>query len=154
MILDRSSFVRVHMLLQRLRNLLTLAQWAKKQIPSAHLCHGTTRWFGWSLWSFCLLEFKRYIRLPCLCVGMEIPCVHCRDTSIPSDMTLGCWNREHRALKKHIWLGQLVQWWGIMGLLPKYPGTDAVTQCYTDTVNCYQTCEFSLFSCRCQSPTK
>ncbi|KAL0969078.1 hypothetical protein UPYG_G00222360 [Umbra pygmaea] len=32
-----------------------------------------------------------------------------------------CWNQEHRALEQHIWLGQLVQWWGITGLLPKYP---------------------------------
>ena len=35
------------------------------------------------------------------------------------------WNRIHRALKQHIWLGRLVQWWGITGLLPKYPGKDA-----------------------------
>ncbi|KAF3844842.1 hypothetical protein F7725_008005, partial [Dissostichus mawsoni] len=49
-----------------------------------------------------------------------VPCVVCRDTSGSSDVRRGCWNREHRALKQHIWLGQLVQWWGIMGLLPKY----------------------------------
>ncbi|KAI4804743.1 hypothetical protein KUCAC02_026359 [Chaenocephalus aceratus] len=91
MFLDRSAFSRVHMLLQRLRNLLTLAQWARKQLGSAHLWH-----------------------------GVGIPCVVCRDTSGSSDVRRGCWNREHRALKQHIWLGQLVQWWGIMGLLPKY----------------------------------
>ncbi|KAJ4939722.1 hypothetical protein JOQ06_029160 [Pogonophryne albipinna] len=91
MFLDRSAFSRVHMLLQRLRNLLTLAQWARKQLGSAHLWH-----------------------------GVGVPCVVCRDTSGSSDVRRGCWNREHRALKQHIWLGQLVQWWGIMGLLPKY----------------------------------
>ncbi|KAK1894557.1 Protein ELYS [Dissostichus eleginoides] len=91
MFLDRSAFSRVHMLLQRLRNLLTLAQWARKQLGSAHLWH-----------------------------GLGVPCVVCRDTSGFSDVRRGCWNREHRALKQHIWLGQLVQWWGIMGLLPKY----------------------------------
>ncbi|KAL3049165.1 hypothetical protein OYC64_008607 [Pagothenia borchgrevinki] len=89
--LDRSAFSRVHMLLQRLRNLLTLAQWARKQLGSAHLWH-----------------------------GVGVPCVVCRDTSGSSDVRRGCWNREHRALKQYIWLGQLVQWWGIMGLLPKY----------------------------------
>lgn len=41
MFLDRSSFTRVHMLLQRLRNLLTLAQWARRQLSSTHLWHGT-----------------------------------------------------------------------------------------------------------------
>ncbi|KAI3367730.1 hypothetical protein L3Q82_026578 [Scortum barcoo] len=92
MFLDRRSFTRVHMLLQRLRNLLTLAQWARRQLSSAHLWH-----------------------------GVGVPCVVCRDTFGSSDVRRGCWNREHRALKQHIWLGRLVQWWGIMGLLPKYP---------------------------------
>ncbi|XP_030299185.1 uncharacterized protein LOC115597438 isoform X3 [Sparus aurata] len=92
MFLDRSSFTRVHMLLQRLRNLLTLAQWSRRQLSSAHLWH-----------------------------GMGVPCVVCGDTLSSSDVGRGCWNREHRALKQHIWLGQLVQWWGIMGLLPKQP---------------------------------
>ncbi|XP_023273001.1 uncharacterized protein LOC111663153 [Seriola lalandi dorsalis] len=92
MFLDRSSFARVHMLLQRLRNLLTLAQWARRQLTSAHLWH-----------------------------GVGYPCVVCRDTGASSDVRRACWNREHRALKQHIWLGRLVQWWGIMGLLPKYP---------------------------------
>ncbi|KAF0044394.1 hypothetical protein F2P81_003552 [Scophthalmus maximus] len=41
MFLDRSSFTRVHMLLRRLRNLLTLAEWARRQLTSAHLWHGT-----------------------------------------------------------------------------------------------------------------
>lgn len=41
MFLDRSSFTRVHVLLQRLRNLLTLAQWARRQLSSTHLWHGT-----------------------------------------------------------------------------------------------------------------
>ncbi|XP_036981411.1 uncharacterized protein LOC119034480 isoform X3 [Acanthopagrus latus] len=92
MFLDRSSFTRVHMLLQRLRNLLTLAQWSRRQLSSAHLWH-----------------------------GMGVPCVVCGDTLGSSDVRRGCWNREHRALKQHIWLGRLVQWWGIMGLLPKQP---------------------------------
>nr|XP_046269397.1 protein ELYS-like [Scatophagus argus] len=92
MFLDRSSFTRVHVLLQRLRNLLTLAHWARKQLSSAHLWH-----------------------------GVGVPCMVCRDTVGSSDLRHGCWNREHRALKKHIWLGRLIQWWGIMGLLPKYP---------------------------------
>ncbi|XP_063764385.1 protein ELYS-like isoform X1 [Eleginops maclovinus] len=91
MFLDRSAFSRVHTLLQRLRNLLTLAQWATKQLGSAHLWH-----------------------------GVGVPCVVCRDTFDSSEVRRGCWNREHRALEQHIWLGQLVQWWGIMGLLPKY----------------------------------
>nr|XP_010765351.1 PREDICTED: uncharacterized protein LOC104941885 [Notothenia coriiceps] len=78
MFLDRSAFSRVHMLLQRLRNLLTLAQWARKQLGSAHLWH-----------------------------GMGVPCVVCRDASGSSDIRRGCWNREHGALKQHIWLGQL-----------------------------------------------
>ncbi|KAG7238537.1 hypothetical protein INR49_030810 [Caranx melampygus] len=97
MFLDRSSFTRVNMLLQRLRNLLTLAQWARRQLPSAHLWH-----------------------------GVGYPCVVCRDTEGSSDVRRACWNREHRALKQHIWLGRLVQWWGIMGLLPKYPEAQEV----------------------------
>ncbi|XP_037652248.1 uncharacterized protein LOC119504273 isoform X3 [Sebastes umbrosus] len=97
MFLDRSSFTRVHLLLQRLRNLLTLAQWARRQLCSAHLWH-----------------------------GVGVPCVVCRDTFGSSDVRRGCWNREHRALKQHIWLGRLVQWWGIMGLLPKYPDAHEV----------------------------
>ncbi|XP_029350185.1 uncharacterized protein LOC115036190 [Echeneis naucrates] len=92
MFLDRSSFTRVHLLLQRLRNLLTLAQWARRQLTTAHLWH-----------------------------GVGYPCVVCRDTVGSSEIRHACWNREHRALKQHIWLGKLVQWWGIMGLLPKYP---------------------------------
>lgn len=52
MFLDRSSFTRVHVLLQRLRNLLTLAQWARRQLSSTHLWHGTRfrmhdMHFGW-----------------------------------------------------------------------------------------------------------
>ncbi|KAL4656396.1 hypothetical protein GN956_G6486 [Arapaima gigas] len=31
------------------------------------------------------------------------------------------WEREHWALQRHLWLGQLVQWWGIMGFLPSPP---------------------------------
>ncbi|XP_032356827.1 uncharacterized protein LOC116670422 isoform X1 [Etheostoma spectabile] len=92
MFLDHRAFTRVHMLLQRLRNLLTLAQWAKRHLSSAHLWH-----------------------------GLGIPCVVCRDTFCSSDVRRGCWNREHRALKQHILLGRLVLWWGIMGLLPKKP---------------------------------
>lgn len=94
MFLDRSSFTRVHMLLQRLRNLLTLAQWGRKQLCSAHLWH-----------------------------GVGVPCMVCKDTYSSSDIRHSCWNREHRTLKQHIWLGQLVQWWGMMGLLPKFPDT-------------------------------
>ncbi|XP_070834668.1 uncharacterized protein [Chaetodon trifascialis] len=97
MFLDRSSFTRVHMLLQRLRNLLTLAQWARRQLGSVHLWH-----------------------------GMGVPCVVCRDSFGSSDIRHGCWNQEHRVLKQHIWLGRLVQWWGIMGLLPKYPEAQEV----------------------------
>ena len=41
MYLDRSAFTRVHVLLQRLRNLLTLAQWARKQLRAVHFWHGT-----------------------------------------------------------------------------------------------------------------
>lgn len=61
MFLDRSSFTRVHMLLQRLRNLLTLAQWARKQLSSAHLWHGTQfrthTAYSWNL--LICLEFTR-----------------------------------------------------------------------------------------------
>ncbi|XP_037341669.2 protein ELYS-like [Pungitius pungitius] len=92
MFLDRSSFHVVHKLLQRLSNLLTLTQWAKRQLGSAHIWH-----------------------------GMHVPCTVCRDAFRSSDNGHGCWSREHGALKQHIWLGRLVQWWAIMGLLPKYP---------------------------------
>ncbi|XP_053191132.1 uncharacterized protein LOC128374937 [Scomber japonicus] len=92
MFLDKNSFTRVHMLLQRLENLVTLAQWARRQLSSAHLWH-----------------------------GVGIPCVVCRDTCGSSEVRHGCWKRAHKALKQHILLGQLVQWWGMMGLLPKYP---------------------------------
>ncbi|XP_054861977.1 protein ELYS-like isoform X2 [Amphiprion ocellaris] len=97
MFLDRSSFTRVHMLLQRLRNLLTLAQWGRRRLCSAHLWH-----------------------------GVRVPCMICRDTCGSSDIRRGCWNREHRALKQHIWLGRLVQWWGITGLLSKFPEAQEV----------------------------
>lgn len=60
-----------------------------------------------------------------LYVGLEIPCVVCRAGCGSSAVRQDYWNREHRALKQHIWLGRLVQWWGITGLLPKYPGKDA-----------------------------
>ncbi|KAK2826085.1 hypothetical protein Q5P01_020299 [Channa striata] len=87
MFLDRSSFTKVHVLLQRLSNLLSLAQWVRKQLSS----------------------------------GVGIPCVVCRETLCSSDVRCGCRNRAQRGLKQHIWLGRLVQWWGIMGLLPKCP---------------------------------
>lgn len=63
-----------------------------------------------------------------LYVGIGIPCVVCRELVSASDVRRSCWSREQRALKQHIWLGRLVQWWGIMGLLPKYPGNNRITQ--------------------------
>lgn len=62
-----------------------------------------------------------------LYAGVGVPCVVCKDTYSSSDIRHGCWNREQRMLMQHIWLGQLVQWWGIMGLLPKFPGIDIIT---------------------------
>lgn len=57
MFLNRSSFTRINMLLQRLKNLLSLAQWARRQLSSPHLWHGTyfrthtghswVKWLGW-----------------------------------------------------------------------------------------------------------
>ncbi|KAM4724068.1 protein ELYS-like isoform 3-T3 [Anableps anableps] len=85
MFLDRSSFIKVHMLLQRLLNLLILVQWSRKQL------------------------------------GVGAPCMICRDTQHSSDARQSCWNQELWTLKQHIWLGRLVQWWGIMGLLPRSP---------------------------------
>ncbi|XP_034715046.1 protein ELYS-like [Etheostoma cragini] len=100
MFLDHSAFTRVHMLLQRLRNLLTLAQWPMVPISER-------------------IQLEQLDICNCDCLG--VPCVVCRDTFCSSDVRRGCWNREHRALKQHIFLGRLVQWWGIMGLLPKKP---------------------------------
>lgn len=34
----------------------------------------------------------------------------------------GCWKQDHHAIRQHVLLGRLVQWWSITGLLPKYPG--------------------------------
>ena len=78
--------------------------------------------------------------------GVGVPCVVCRGTFGSSDVRRGCWNREQRALKQHIWLGQLVQWWSIMGLLPKYPGTYDITHSHIDTIKCYHTftCFFAV----------
>ncbi|XP_072313547.1 uncharacterized protein [Eucyclogobius newberryi] len=73
---------RVHHLLQKLRNLLTLVQWARRKLHSGH--------------------------------GHDS-----KETS--SNSRRGCWNREHCDLKKHLWLGRLVEWWSLMGLLPKRP---------------------------------
>ncbi|XP_040054731.2 uncharacterized protein LOC120832500 isoform X2 [Gasterosteus aculeatus] len=106
MFLDRSSFHMVHTLLQRLSNLLTLAQWARRQRGSAHIWH-----------------------------VMGVPCTVCRDSFRSSENGHGCWSREHGALKQHIWLGRLVQWWAIMGLLPKYPdahGLKHITQMWKE----------------------
>lgn len=72
-----------------------------------------------------------------LYVGLEIPCVVCRAGCGSSAVRHDYWNREHRALKQHIWLGRLVQWWGITGLLPKYPGKDAYAN-LTHTVKLYK----------------
>lgn len=66
------------------------------------------------------------LKLKWFYLGIGVPCVVCRDTFGSSDVRRGCWDREHTALKQHIWLGRLVQWWGIMGLLPKYPGKDMI----------------------------
>ncbi|KAM8917564.1 uncharacterized protein AB9W97_002483 isoform 5-T7 [Spinachia spinachia] len=92
MFLDRNSFHMVHTLLRRLSNLLTLAQWARRQLGAALFWH-----------------------------GMGVPCTVCRDSFRSSDNEHGCWSREQGTLMQHIWLGRLVQWWAIMGLLPKYP---------------------------------
>ncbi|CAB1330942.1 unnamed protein product [Coregonus sp. 'balchen'] len=81
MFLDHSCFTRVHLLLQRLRNLLTLAQWGRRQSGLTHFWH-----------------------------GLGIPCVVCRAGCGSSVVRQDCWNREHRGLKQHIWLGRLVQW--------------------------------------------
>ncbi|XP_016527466.1 uncharacterized protein LOC103138730 isoform X2 [Poecilia formosa] len=88
MFLDRSSFVEVHILLQRLQNLLILVQWLRKQ------------------------------------QGFKAPCMICRDTQHSSNGRNACWNQELWTLKRHIWLGRLVQWWGIMGLLPRFPAQE------------------------------
>ncbi|XP_054893946.1 uncharacterized protein LOC129365073 [Poeciliopsis prolifica] len=85
MFLDRSSFVEVHILLQRLQNLHILVQWLRKQ------------------------------------QGLKGPCMICRDTQHSLNVRHACWNQELCTLKQHIWLGRLVQWWGIMGLLPRLP---------------------------------
>ncbi|XP_023208249.1 uncharacterized protein LOC111612187 [Xiphophorus maculatus] len=85
MFLDRSSFTEVHILLQRLQNLLILVQWLRKQ------------------------------------QGLKAPCMICRDAQHSSNGRHACWNQELCTLKQHIWLGRLVQWWGIMGLLPRLP---------------------------------
>ncbi|XP_036006897.1 uncharacterized protein LOC105916829 isoform X2 [Fundulus heteroclitus] len=84
MFLDQSSFIKVHKLLLRLQNLLTLVQWSRKQI------------------------------------GVGAPCMICRNLQ-SSDGRHACWKHEYWTLKQHIWLGRLVQWWGIMGLLPRFP---------------------------------
>ncbi|KAM9708508.1 protein ELYS-like isoform 1-T1 [Menidia menidia] len=97
MYLNRSAFSRINMLLQRLKNLLTLAQWARKKLCAAHFWH-----------------------------GVGVPCMICMDTHSSSAIRQDCWNREHNTLKQHIWLGQLIQWWGIMGLLPKFPDVQEV----------------------------
>nr|XP_023993318.1 uncharacterized protein LOC112070132 [Salvelinus alpinus] len=96
MFLDHSCFTSV----QRLRNLLTLAQWGRRH-------------------------------------GLGIPCVVCRVDCGSSAVRQDCWNRERRALKQPICLGRLVQWWGITGLLPKYPGKDAYAN-LTHTVKLYK----------------
>ncbi|XP_038146588.1 uncharacterized protein LOC119787039 isoform X2 [Cyprinodon tularosa] len=85
MFLDRTSFIKVHILLQRLQNLLILVQWSRKHL------------------------------------GVKVPCLICRDQQHSTD---GCCNQEHWTLKQHIWLGRLVQWWGIMGLLPRLPAQE------------------------------
>ncbi|XP_047249074.1 protein ELYS-like isoform X2 [Girardinichthys multiradiatus] len=85
MFLDQSSFIKLHLLLWRLQNLLTLVQWSRKQLD----------------------------------VG--VPCMICRGTQHSSAGRHNCWNQEHWTMKQHIRLGQLVQWWGIMGLLPRFP---------------------------------
>ncbi|XP_031684808.1 uncharacterized protein LOC116374695 [Oncorhynchus kisutch] len=99
--LDHSCFTRVHLLLQRLKNLLTLAQWGRRQSGLTHFWH-----------------------------GLGIPCVVCRAGCGSSAVRQDFWNRIHRALKQHIWLGRLVQWWGITGLLPKYPEAQEMKRIY------------------------
>lgn len=90
-------------------------------------------------------------------LGAGVPCVVCRDTLSSSDVRQGCWDREHQALEQHISLGRLVQWWGIMGLLPKYPGKDIIIHCVG--VMSYHNCSvlfdrvltgFSVLFCWCQ----
>ncbi|MEQ2285273.1 hypothetical protein AMECASPLE_030102 [Ameca splendens] len=44
MFLDQSSFIKVHLLLRRLQNLLTLVQWSRKQLDvgvPCMICRGT-----------------------------------------------------------------------------------------------------------------
>ncbi|KAJ0063013.1 hypothetical protein NL108_010626 [Boleophthalmus pectinirostris] len=81
MFLNHYSFRRVHHLLLKLRNLLTLVQWARRKLHPGLYCHGY------------------------------------KDTS--SNARRRSWIREHRDLKQHLWLGRLVEWWSLMGLLPK-----------------------------------
>lgn len=81
MYLNRYSSRRVHNLLQKLRNLITLEQWTRRKLLSRHYRHGR------------------------------------KDNSNIKHI---CWNREDKDLKKHLWLGRLVEWWSLMGLLPKH----------------------------------
>lgn len=138
MFLDWSSFTRIHMLLQRLRNLLTLGQWARRHVTSAHLWHGRHFKAHRVMLNIYksnqnLLKFIFFVHAS----GVGIPCVVCRDIFGSADTRRGCWIREHRTLTQHIWLGQLVQWWAIMGLLPKDPGTDTITEHYTAMKNSF-----------------
>ncbi|XP_051502574.1 uncharacterized protein LOC127411215 [Myxocyprinus asiaticus] len=49
-----------------------------------------------------------------------MPCGEC---ALGSKASYGWdyWNQNHYAIRQHILLGRLVQWWGMAGLLPKYP---------------------------------
>lgn len=86
MFLDRSSFNRVHMLLQKLRNLLTLAQWAARQLSSAHLWKGTQT-AGKEQWSSSILYSDIYNLVSILYILLKQPPVSSTGTHTAPQMS-------------------------------------------------------------------
>ncbi|KAI4878591.1 hypothetical protein NFI96_016709 [Prochilodus magdalenae] len=98
MFLDQNSFTKVHLLIQKLKNLLSLACWGKTHAVS--------------------LQPTRISRLACGTSGVL------GNTMIKWD----CSNQDLYTLRQHILLGRLIQWWGFTGLLPQYPDAHELKQ--------------------------
>ncbi|XP_039523075.1 protein ELYS-like [Pimephales promelas] len=105
------------------------AELAKKELLM--LCFGRCE----GLWMFVdenafalvhklVLKLKNLLSLVHLVQKQSEP-VHTKQGSKASYIW-GCWKQEHHAMRQHILLGRLVQWWSLTGLLPKYPEAHAL----------------------------
>uniref|UniRef100_A0AAV2JGZ3 ELYS-like domain-containing protein n=1 Tax=Knipowitschia caucasica TaxID=637954 RepID=A0AAV2JGZ3_KNICA len=98
----------------------------KKELLSLCLSRGQGLWMFFNRYScrrvrFLLQKLRNLLTLVHW-VRRTAHSARCHEgKDIPLSTRRSCWPREQRDLQRHLWLGRLVEWWSLMGLLPKRP---------------------------------